>query len=82
MVDQCSTHVHALTEKKTDDEIRIVREIFYSSRPDMDKATNLYKKIISEGKGRSRVDAMFELANLNTLPPAESYSLLSRCAVC
>ena len=46
--------------------------------PDLQKASQLYKKAIEQGQGPSSVDALFELASLNTQSPSDNFVLLSK----
>lgn len=77
-------HAESLSVEETVGAIGLAREHMREGGDrvsNLDKATQLYKKIISEGQGQSVTDAYFELASINTQTSSENFALLSKCVV-
>ena len=73
--------VISLSSDETYGIIRIAREYKRGGENNptyLEKASQLYKKIVDEGTGPSYVDALFELASIGTQHPSESFALLSK----
>lgn len=85
----CHQVVYSLSPEDTDGLIRLAREYKRGgvrekseakTPPDLEKASQLYKRIIDEGEGPSHVEALFELASINTQSPSDNFILLSKYA--
>jgi hypothetical protein len=70
-----------MSPEETEGVIRIAREHKRGGEktaPDLERAAQLYRKAIEHGEGPSHVDALFELASINTQSPSENFVLLSK----